>query len=459
MTHRFRIILIVTALFCTQGLNLAMAGQDGFAVWMAGVRQEAVEAGISSETSQAVMNHVALLPNVIDLDRAQPEFISPFLDYYHKRVNANTINKGRALLAQYEVLLDQIEVQYGVPQSVLIAFWGLETNYGTYQGKVDTLSALATLAYEGRRAGFFSRQLLDAMRIVDAGHANISQFKGSWAGAFGHMQFMPSTFINYAVDSDGDNAIDLVNSLPDTFSSAANYLSAVGWRIGEPAMVEVQLPLDFAWESAQLAIKKSTQEWAQLGVKALRKDNSISTLKKSTVKMPAGMEKTQQLSERSDLAQVQQAALSLEKNDLANDDDDAVTTTLPSVDGTASILLPQGWRGPAFMVFNNFHVIMDWNRSVNYALSVAQLAHLLNQESAIVGGLFAEEGALTFKQMFELQNALNVRGFNAGTPDGFPGLNTQAAVRAYQQSQQLAADGYASPSIYNRLMSQEQEQE
>lgn len=429
MTYSSRIILLAIVLACTQGFNLAIA-QDGFAVWADGVRQEAEAAGITSKTSAAVMNHVELLPRVVNLDRSQPEFISPFLAYYHKRVNAHRVNKGRELLAEHAALLSQIEAQYGVPQSVLIAFWGLETNYGANQGNVDTLSALATLAYEGRRAKFFRNQLLDAMRIVDAGHASIGQFKGSWAGAFGHMQFMPSTFMNYATDGDGDNVIDIFNSLPDAFSSAANYLSVVGWRLDEPAMIEVQLPHDFAWEDAQLITKKTTQEWAQLGVKALRKDG---------------------------IAILQKAAADEQQRDDALIDDDAASTLLPHVDGQASILLPQGWRGPAFMVFDNFHIIMDWNRSVNYALSVAQLAHMLNHESNVIGGRFAEEGALTFRQMFELQSALNALGFDAGRPDGFPGLKTQAAVRAYQKSQQLTADGYASPSIYHKLMSQAQE--
>lgn len=432
MTHRSRIAILAIVLACTQNFSLAMAQED-FAVWMDGVRQEAEAAGITSETSLSVMNHVEILPRVVNLDRSQPEFISPFLDYYHKRVNTYRVNKGRELLAKHATLLAKIQMLYGVPPSVLVAFWGLETNYGTHQGDVDTLSALATLAYEGRRADFFRKQLMDAMRIVDAGHANIDQFKGSWAGAFGHLQFMPSTFMRYATDGDEDNVINLFNSLPDAFSSAANYLSVVGWRLGEPAMIEVQLPLDFAWESAQLSIKKSTQEWAQLGVKAFRKDVIANMQKEST--------------------NVQQTTDSIEQtDDTLTNDDDAASALLPYVDGQASILLPQGWRGPAFMVFDNFHVILDWNRSVNYALSVAQLAHMLNQESNILGGRFAEAEALTFQQMFELQSALNARGFDAGKPDGFPGLKTQAAVRAYQKSQQLTADGYASPSIYNRLV-------
>ncbi|NOS95886.1 MAG: lytic murein transglycosylase [Methylotenera sp.] len=409
MNYVFRIITVTLALIFTQCFNLAVA-QETFPAWLEGLKQSADAVGISEKTSTATISYVKLLPDVIALDRAQPEFISPFLSYYYKRVDTRKIQKGRELLATHDALLTQIEALYGVPKPILVAFWGMETQYGSYMGNVDILSALATLAYEGRRAEFFRSQLLDAMRMIDFGHANVDEFKGSWAGAFGNMQFMPTTFMLYAVDGDNDNNIDVLNSLPDAFASAANYLSQVGWRMGEPTMIEVKLPDNFPWQYAQYTLKKSTAEWGQLGVRVAQEDASV-----------AGM---------------------------------PLAEALPSVSGQASIILPQGWLGPAFMVFGNFDVIMDWNRSVNYALSVAQLAKRLNQESRIIGGRLAEVGALSFEQMFGLQSALNLRGFDAGTPDGFPGLKTQAAVRAYQLAIQLPADGYASPSVYDRIMSQ-----
>lgn len=455
MNSALKAITFFTVLFSAQYFNVAMA-QEPFPVWLQGLKQEAMVTGISDTTALATVSHVELLPDVIALDHSQPEFISPFLNYYYKRVDALKIQKGRELLSEHYALLNQIESQYGVPKSILIAFWGMETQYGSYQGNVDTLSALATLAYDGRRSEFFRGQLLDAMRIIDAGHADVEDFKGSWAGAFGNMQFMPTTFMLYAVDGDDDGEIDVTNSLPDAFASAANYLAQVGWLINEPAMIEVQLPENFAWQDAHLTLKKTVGEWTQLGVRAILAENitvNASSTNKSELLANKPSDKKGRQSDTK-AARKKAASKKVKAQQLTEQQQNihVVSTALPNVAGSASILLPQGWRGPAFMVFDNFDVIMDWNRSVNYALSVAQLAKRLNQESRIIGGQQAEEGALTFQQMFELQKMLNARGYDAGEPDGFPGLKTQAAVRAYQLLQRLPADGYASPSLYLQLL-------
>jgi len=432
----------------------AAIAQEEFSVWLEGVRQEAREAGISDKTSTAVINHVEFLPDVIALDHAQPEFISPFLDYYLKRVDALKIQKGQALLIEHEDVLNQIQAQYGVPKFILVAFWGMETQYGRNQGDMDVLSSLATLAYDGRRTEFFRSQLLDAMRMIEAGHVSPDHFRGSWAGAFGNMQFMPTTFMLYAVDGDEDDKIDLVNSLPDAFASAANYLLQVGWHIGEPTMIEVQLPEDFDWQNAQLTVKKPVEEWSQLGVRALRIDPAPAT---SNVALSSDLQRKKtkaRLKGMNKKSLMHRTAYQVQSyNDKPIVDAISLDSAQLNVSGPAAILLPQGWRGPAFMVFDNFDIIMDWNRSVNYALSVAQLAQRLKHKSRIIGGQFAEEGALTFQEMFELQSILNARGFDAGVPDGLPGLQTQAAVRAYQLMHQLPADGYASPSVYERLFS------
>ncbi len=455
---------IVSFLLYIFSFDVAFA-KDDFNVWLYELKQEALTVGISEKTATETINHVELLPNIIKLDRAQPEFISTFFDYYYQRVDALKIARGRAQLAQYETLLNKMEAQYGVPKAILVSFWAMETNYGSYQGNIDTLSTLATLAYDGRRASFFRNQLLDAMRMLDAGHADINDFRGSWAGAFGNMQFIPSTFITYAVDGDGDERIDIVNSVPDAFASAANYLSQVGWREGEPVMMEVHLPENFQWQDAQLILRKSTKEWALQGVTSLQvskvtgeiKAQPNSVIAKSNQSAKATKPNTAGKRKASSKTKNKVITKSLITNPLnlnasvKNSIPKVLVTSLPNTSSQAAILLPQGWRGPAFMVFDNFDAIMDWNRSVNYALSVAQLAKRIEGESPIFGGQLAEPGALTFQEMFEVQTTLNQRGFDAGEPDGFPGLQTQAAVRAFQQSQRLPADGYASPSIYVRL--------
>ena len=389
-------LLALTLLISQTAFAEGQAKQD-FASWKRELRQEALEAGITKKTVNATLKSAKFIPSIIKLDRGQPEFISPFLSYLDKRVNANQVQHGRALLQQNEQLLKQIEAQYDVPKTILVAFWGMETNYGSNQGNIGLPSSLMTLAYDGRRAEFFRNQLFDAMRMIDAGHITVADLRGSWAGAMGQMQFMPSTFIAHGVDGDSDGRIDIWRSLPDAFSSAANYLSKVGWIKGEPAAIEVKLPAKFDYNLAQLQNKKSTTEWAKLGV---------------------------QTSE---------------------------ARALPLLDN-AAIILPQGYLGPAFMVFSNFEVIMDWNRSINYALSVVQLANQFVADTPIIGGAEAETQALSFDQIWALQDKLNQLGFDCGTADGFPGLNTQTAIRQYQATQKLPQDGFASPSLYRRLL-------
>ena len=368
-----------------------------FSLWLKDLKLEARQQDISAKTIAKTFKNAKLLPRVIELDRAQPEFISPFLTYVGNRVTANNIELGRGLLQEHDALLTQVEAQYGVPRQILVAFWGMETHYGKNQGDFGLPSALMTLAYEGRRAEFFRFQLFEAMRAVDEGYSKVSGLRGSWAGAMGHMQFMPSTLMKHGVDADGDGRISITKSLPDAFASAANYLSNVGWRKDEPVALEVKLPSNFDYSQAQLLNRKISADWRELGV--LQADGKY----------------------------------------------------LPDLQNTA-IVLPQGWQGPAFLVASNFDVVMDWNRSVNYALSVSHLAEELLADMPIVGGAEAEKEGMTFEQMWALQSKLNALGFDCGAPDGFPGSRTQAAIRQYQATQNLPQDGYASPSLYQRLL-------
>lgn len=372
---------------------------EDFNTWLNALKLEAKTSGISDETISLTFQNAQLLPRVIELDHSQPEFISPFLSYLEKRVDTNKIAQGRHQLQVHTDLLAQVEAQYSVPKEVLVAFWGMETNYGHHKGSFNLPSSLMTLAYEGRRSDFFRDQLLKAMRIVDEGHSTVTNLKGSWAGAMGHMQFMPSTMLKYGVDADGDGRINLSASLDDAFASAANYLSQVGWHKDEAISLQVKLPAEFDYRLAQLTERRTTREWQKMGVVGI--DN---------------------------------AQLPLLEN--------------------AAILLPQGWQGPAIMVFSNFDVVMDWNKSVNYALSVSILSQQLRGDRIEMSGGLAEKGALSYSQLLILQEKLNALGYDCGVPDGFPGIKTQAAIRQYQATQQLPQDGFASPSLYQRLSAQ-----
>ena len=366
--------------------------QSGFDAWLAAFRLEAAAQGISAATLEAALTGITPVVRVVELDQRQPEFQQTFSDYLGRRVTANRVARGQAKMQEHAALFDALEARYGTPKSVLVAFWGLETNFGSTLGSLNIPASLATLAYDGRRSGFFRSQLLDALRMIDAGHVQAIDMNGSWAGAMGHMQFMPSTFRAYAVDGDGDGRIDVWRSLPDAMHSAANYLQRAGWRVNEPVALEVRLPEGFNWRQASAGYRLPVAEWSALGV--LKAD----------------------------------------------------ATPLPSADGGAAIVLPQGWQGPAFMVFDNFDVVMRWNRSVSYALSVAQLAHQLAGGNTLVAQV-GEAGALSTAQLKAMQQALNEMGYNAGPADGLLGSRTQAAIRIYQVVNQLPADGYPAPSV------------
>lgn len=383
---------------CASTLGYADEGEQ-FQFWLGAVRQEALEAQISIAAVDATLQQATYLPRLIELDRKQPEFVTSFSAYINRRINARVVGKGKQMMQDYHGVLYVVEELYQVPREVLVAFWGLETNFGGFMGDIPLASALATLSYEGRRAEFFKRELFNLMRVVEREQRYDSPVVGSWAGATGHMQFMPSTLLKYGIDADADGKIDIWNSYPDVFSSAANYLSQAGWQPGMPVAFEVALPAGFDYSQAQWQLNKPVSAWVKAGV-----------------------------------AGVPDSALNLPK---------------------AAILLPQGYDGPAYMVFPNFDVIMQWNRSVNYALAVALFSQQLRQDTYTLL-MPPEPPALSYQQMWSLQEALNAKGFDCGTPDGFPGAKTQSAIRRYQASKGLPQDGYAGADIYSLLTTQVQ---
>ena len=285
-----------------------------FAACTVRLKQEAQTAGISADVSNDVLNNVQWIERVIELDRQQPEFTTTFSDYYRKRVTPARVEKGREMLKEHAELLRSIRDRYGVPAHYLVSFWGLETNFGRYLGKMAIPDSLATLACDERRSKFFTAELISAMRIIEAGDVSRESMIGSWAGAMGHVQFMPSAFLRYAVDGDGDGRRDLWGSIPDALASAGNFLATLGWQPGLRWGREVVLPAGFDYAQATRDIKQPLEVWSQAGVT------------------------------------------------------DAFGGRLPDVDLLASILVPGGSQGPAFVVYHNFDVIMRWNRSEFYAL-------------------------------------------------------------------------------------------
>jgi membrane-bound lytic murein transglycosylase B len=376
-----------------------VADEQAFQEWLASLRREARSKGISDATLHAALTGITPVQRVIELDRHQPEFTQTFWSYIDQRVNDQRRKNGHTHLATHRDLLEKIQVAYGVPARYIVAFWGLETNFGNYLGDFRVIEALVTLAYDRRRSPFFREQLLDALKIIEHDHISPEKMTGSWAGAMGHMQFMPSTFIGHAVDYTGDGRKDIWQSLPDAFASAANFLTDIGWQAGETWGREVRLPDNFDLALATLNEKKTLKVWSALGV---RRANG---------------------------------------------------TRLPRADMQGSIVLPQGHKGPAFIVYENFRVIMRWNNSLNYAFSVGHLADRIVGMPRILNGRGAQHQPLSRNNIKQLQHRLNQLGFDAGRSDGLPGPRTKAAIRAFQAHHALAPDGYPSPSLMDYLLS------
>ncbi len=388
------VVFFLSSLLLSSPISLAQ--EQSFAEWLQALREEARGMGIS-EAALASLDEIQPVERVLELDNSQPEFVQTFTRYLGLRVTSGQVNRGQELLQQHAVLLDQVRRRYGVQPHYLVAFWAVESNYGRATGGFGVLEALATLAYDPRRADFFRRELLTALRIIDEGHIQPARMSGSWAGAMGQLQFLPSVFYRYGVDGDNDGRIDIWNSLPDIFHSAANFLSQSGWRGDERWGREVVLPAGFDFSQTGTGTRKSLQQWRDLG---------ITQTDGSPIPVAAGME--------------------------------------------ASIILPAGAQGPAFMAYANFRATMAYNPSTFYALTVGHLADRYTGSPAIQN-MPENEQAMSVADVRELQELLNANGFDSGEPDGRVGRQTRGAIRAYQQNRGLPMDGYASMDLLQSL--------
>ncbi len=327
----FKKISLAFVFSIVTGLSMTGSAEPAqpFDQWLVQLRQDAIAQGVSEDLVNRALNGIQPDAEVVRLDmpKNQAEFSETFAQYAAKRVSAARIERGREMLKKHWNELQRISNIYGVAPQYIVALWGMETNYGSYTGNKDIVRALATLAWHGRdgtspkRAAFFRKELINALQIVDQGHFTLDQMKGSWAGAFGQFQFMPSSFLNLAKDGDGDGKINIRDNLSDAFASAANYLARSNWHDGERLSREVRLPKGFDTKLIGLDTKKSLDEWRRLGLK---------TTSGQPIPVVAGMK--------------------------------------------ASVLAPDGLSGPVYLVYNNFHTVKRWNNSNSFALSVGLLA-------------------------------------------------------------------------------------
>jgi len=372
------------------------AAPAGFHAWVQSFAHEARAAGISETTLQATLGNVRWQPRVIELDRAQPELIRPPWAYLDNAVSPQRVQLGRKKMQRHAAVLAEAARRFGVPASIMTAIWGMESNYGSHFGGFRTVDALATLAWDGRRRDWARTELLAALRIVERQEVAASAMMGSWAGAMGHTQFLPSVFLAHAIDGDGDGRRDIWRSIPDALASTANFLVQSGWRADETWGVEVRLPADFDWAYANLQLQHSSTVWATVGLQ------------------PVG------------------------------------GGTLPAL-SAASLLLPAGASGPAFLVGHNFRTLLRYNNSLNYALAVGLLAQQLEGHLGVQARWPRAIQPLSRTEVKALQTALNARGIPVGAADGVVGMATRAGLRRFQQSLGLPGDGFPTRELLQRL--------
>ena len=369
-----------------------------FFAFLRDFRATAIADGVSSETYDIATANIRRNPRVEQLNLQQPEFTVPVWTYLGGMVSDVRVSKGQEAMARQSATLGAIENTFGVPREVLVAIWGDETNYGEGLGSFNLFEALATLAYDGPRAEYGRREFIAALKMVEKEHLKPADLTSSWAGAFGQTQFVPSTFLAHAVDGDADGVIDLWKSSADALASTASLLASAGWKHGSVWGYEVSLPPGFDYINADLDVQKPLTSWKALGVTT------------------------------------------------------ATHSELSQGDGTASIYLPAGARGPAFLVFDNFRTILKYNNAASYALAVSLLADRLRGGGRIIAAWPTDELPLAPDERVRLQTDLKTLGFDPGVVDGVIGRGSRAAIRAYQKSRGLTADGYPTKALLAKVM-------
>jgi lytic murein transglycosylase len=399
MMMRRTTFAVATACVLLGGLSPAHAACQppaAFGQWLQGFKKEAVAQGISPQVVSTALDGLSYDPAVIAKDRGQSVFAQTFLQFSDRMVNNNRLQIGSGLLKKNAATFSAIQQKFGVPGPVLVGFWGLETDFGKVMGNMETLRSLATLAFDCRRPDEFRTQLMDALRVIQRGDLTPADMRGPWAGEVGQFQFVPSVYWQYAVDFEGNGKRDLIHDTPDALASAANYLKGLGWQAGQPWLEEVRVPAELDWASADVTIKKPRAFWAKQGVT-----------------YPSGK-------------------------------------AVPADNMPASLLLPMGKNGPAFLAYPNFDVYLQWNQSLVYSTSAGYYATRLNGAPAMSRGNGPLE-PLSQAQTKQLQQLLAKRGYDVGKIDGVVGAASRNAIREMQVKFGLPADGYPTAELLARL--------
>jgi len=392
------IALLASAAAPTSG---SAAGPDcrtagSFESWLARFRQQAAAQGISANAIAAAAPYLVYDQRIVNIDRGQRIFSQQFLEFSDKMLVGGRVSSGTALIHKHAALFARAEKDYGVPAPVIVAFWGLESDFGANMGNYQAIKSLVSLAYDCRRAEMFRGHLFDSLRLIERGDLQPAEMIGSWAGELGQTQMMPSEYFKYAVDYDGDGKRNLLRSVPDVIGSTANYIASLGWKRGEPWLQEVHVPANLPWDQADLTIQHPRTQWAGWGVT-----------------LPDGR-------------------------------------PLPADPLKASLLLPMGRFGPSFLVYDNFQVYLKWNNSLIYSTTAAYYATRLAGAPVIHRGTGAIP-PVTFEETRELQQLLIKQGFDVGGADGKLGISTRTAIRALQIKLGLPADSYPTPELLQRM--------
>lgn len=390
-------LLLFISLVCLN-TNTAKANRNAdFYTFLDNFWHTARKAGIKRDVFVKAFTGIKLDAEVKKAQKNQPEFVTPVWSYIERAVSEKRLELGQKELSERAEILEKIEKKYGVEKQILLAIWGLESTFGQNKGKKDVIKSLATMAFRGKRTKYGRKQLIAALKIIQRGDIPLEQFKGSWAGAMGHTQFIPVTYNHYAVDFTGDGKRDIWNSVSDALASTANYLKRAGWQTGKTWGYEVQIPQGYDYYRSGRGIKKTIRQWQRYGIKRVN------------------------------------------------------GRQFPRPDDVAELIMPAGANGPAFLMLKNFRVIMRYNVSVSYALAVGHLGDRLLGYGPFVKPWPKSDKKLKYVEQKELQRLLARKGYKIGKIDGKIGKSTKRALRAFQRRNGLPADGYPSYAVLQRL--------